>query len=180
MRAGNQWKVMLSVNTENPDPHGQRVTSYLALAEGDKRTVGLDTKQAVVELVRIYADQEKIDIINLGTPMTLSMKEDGFESPTRPQDPSHPRLVTPEIRKALQAANPPKNAPKGPPSKIPGLVEAGVPGAVTAPVDAENSRRGGSMPVDGVPPTGVATSVDRGASGNPISIKIGGAEGTSR
>ncbi len=80
MRIGNQWKVLLAVNTENPDPHGQRLTSYLALAEGDKGTVGLGTKQAVVELVKLYVGQEKVDIINSGASITLSMKDNGFNN----------------------------------------------------------------------------------------------------
>lgn len=80
MRTGTQWKVMLAVKTDNPDPHGQKLTSYLALAEGEKATVGLGKYQAVVELVKLYAGQEKADIINSGAPITLSMKDNGFQN----------------------------------------------------------------------------------------------------
>jgi hypothetical protein len=50
------------------------LNSYLTLAEGES--------QGMVKLVRAYADQEKVDIINSGTLMTLSMKDNGFVSPT--------------------------------------------------------------------------------------------------
>jgi len=80
MRTGNQWKVLLSVKTENPDPHGQRITSYLALAEGDKQEVGIGDKKGTVELVEIHADQEKVEILNSGERNTLSMKDNGFEN----------------------------------------------------------------------------------------------------
>ena len=32
-------------------------------------------------MVRVYPDQEKVDVINSGTPVTLSMKDNGFVTP---------------------------------------------------------------------------------------------------
>ncbi|MGO8697769.1 MAG: hypothetical protein ACLQVY_08640 [Limisphaerales bacterium] len=81
MRTGDQTKVLLAVNTQRPDPHGRDLTTYLTMAEGDKQEVGAGDKRGSVELVKIYAEQEKIDIINSGTPVTLSIKDDGFNSP---------------------------------------------------------------------------------------------------
>jgi hypothetical protein len=104
MRKGDQWKVLLAAKVENPDPHGQPVAYYLTLAEGDKKTVGSGAKQAVVELVKAYAEQEKIDIINAGTPMTLSVKENGIESRApRPETPP-PGTMTAAMRRARRMA----------------------------------------------------------------------------
>jgi hypothetical protein len=161
-RKGDHWKALLAVNTENPDPHGQKLTSYLALSEGDKRTVGSGTKQALVELVKIYADQEKIEIINLGTPMTLSMKDDGFESPA----------VAAGGRKgsAIVIRTP------GPPMPIP----ATLPATGAGPIGEMNSRGGGSMPAGGVPSIGAAPSFSRDASDTISGIKVGGTGGILR
>jgi hypothetical protein len=78
VRTGNQWKALLAVKLQNPDPRGRELTYYLTLAEGEKKTAGSDEKQAVVELVKARAEQEEADILNSGIPMTLSMKENGY------------------------------------------------------------------------------------------------------
>jgi len=80
-RTGDKWKVLLAVTTDNPDPHGPKLSSYLTLAEGDKKEVGTGDKKGMVELVKLYSGEEKIDIINSGSPMTLSMKDNGFVIP---------------------------------------------------------------------------------------------------
>jgi hypothetical protein len=80
MRTGGEAKALLAVKTQNPDPHAPELTSFVALAEGSQQRVGAGDKRAVVELVKIYLEQEKVDIINSGTPITLSLKEDGFNS----------------------------------------------------------------------------------------------------
>lgn len=81
MRAGNQWKALLAVKTENPDPHADKLSFYLTLSEGDKQGVGVGDKRWLVELVKLDANQEKVDILNSGIPFTLSMKDNGFASP---------------------------------------------------------------------------------------------------
>ena len=80
MRTGGESKALLAVKTQNPDPRAPELTSFVALAEGSKQGVGAGDKRVVVELVKIYLEQEKVDIINSGTPLTLSLKEDGFNS----------------------------------------------------------------------------------------------------
>jgi hypothetical protein len=82
IQTGEQVQALLAVTVQNPDPHGHDLTSYLTLAEGDKETVGSGAKKAVVELVRAYANEEKVDIINAGTPVTLSMKGNAFDGVT--------------------------------------------------------------------------------------------------
>ena len=78
MHVGNQWKALLAVKTENPDPHADKLSFYLTLAEGDKQGVGAGDKRWMVELVKLDANQEKVDILNSGRPITLSMKDNGF------------------------------------------------------------------------------------------------------
>jgi hypothetical protein len=126
VRTGNQWKVMLAVKVRNPDPKAAPLNSYMALAEGDKKGVTSGENQFVVELVKVHADQEKAEIINSGTPVTLSMEVNGFASPAAAPDPSRPRTMTPEMRKALEVAHP---RPTMPPPKVPGVSEVGVLGA---------------------------------------------------
>jgi hypothetical protein len=108
MRKGDPWKVLLAVEVENPDPHGHALTCYLTLAEGDKKTVGSGSKQGVLELVKAYADLEKVDIINAGTPMTLSLKENGIaSSPPSPVG----RGAVPPIHKHIGPGPPPPTRP---------------------------------------------------------------------
>ncbi len=174
MRTGNQWKVLLSVKTENPDPHGQKITSYLALAEGEKGTVGLGTRQAVVELVKLYASQEKADIISAGAPITLSMKDNGFESPppslAASQAPSSPGAGGPAARRSMRAAPLP-------------VSQTAANNAESAPVEAGKAGGGisvvvGSTPsTGGVPSNSVAPSSGRSASGDANAIMVGGAGG---
>ena len=161
-RKGDHWKALLAVNTENPDPHGQKLTSYLALSEGDKRTVGSGAKQALLELVKIYAEEEKIEILNLGTPMTLSMKDDGFESPAAaPGGRTGPAIV-------IRTSGPPVPAP------------ANLPATIVRPAGEKNSGGGGGMPVGGVPSNGAAPSFSHDASNNIGGIKVGGTGGIQR
>ncbi len=72
MRKGEQWKVLLAVKTQSPVARARALTLYLTLVEGDK--------QGCVELVKAYPEQEKVDIINSGTPVTLTMKEEASEN----------------------------------------------------------------------------------------------------
>jgi hypothetical protein len=174
MRTGNQWKVLLSVKTENPDPHGQRITSYLALAEGEKGTVGLGTRQAVVELVKLYANQEKADIISAGAPITLSMKDNGFESAApslaSSQAPPSPGASAPVARRGMRAAPLP-------------VWQIDTNNAESVPVEAGKAG-GGISPIVGSPPSiggisskGVVPLSGRSASGDADAIMVGGAGG---
>jgi hypothetical protein len=76
MRTGDKLKVLLAVKTKDPKSKPPETSSYLTLEEG--------SKEGVVELVRAYADEGKVDIINSGTPMTLSLKENGVVGETPP------------------------------------------------------------------------------------------------
>jgi hypothetical protein len=104
MQTTNQWKALLAVKVKNPDPKAAPLNSFLTLAEGDKKGVTSGENQFVVEMVSIHADQEKADIINSGTPMTLSMKDNGFASTASSPAPLPPGAVVPAARRGMQAA----------------------------------------------------------------------------
>jgi hypothetical protein len=74
IRDADHVKVLMAVKIKDPTKAKelQEVTSYLTLAEGEK--------DGVVELVKVHAEAEEVDIMNSGTPMTLTMKANGFES----------------------------------------------------------------------------------------------------
>jgi len=78
---GSFVKVLLAIPPkENKDP-----MVYLTLAPGEKGgEAGRD-----VELVSIRLDKEEVDIINSGTPQTLSVKSNSFVSTAAPAGP-HP------------------------------------------------------------------------------------------
>jgi hypothetical protein len=79
MQTGNQVKVLLAVEVRGPDTKTGIETNYMALAEGDKKSLGPDGNHAVVEMVKADADRETAEIINCGNPVTLTMKANGFE-----------------------------------------------------------------------------------------------------
>jgi hypothetical protein len=143
MQAGKQWKVLLAVKTDNPDPHGQKLNYYLTLAEGDKKGVGAGDKQGMVELVRLYADLEKVDIINSGTPVTLSMKDNGFESAAPSPPVILPRRAMPVPADAAPPAPPPVLPVEVETAAVPGLSARGVRGAAATAAGGENSGQGG-------------------------------------
>jgi hypothetical protein len=156
MRTGDQWKVLLAVQAENPDPHGHPLTCYLTLAEGDKKAVGPGAKQVVVELVKAYADQEKADIINSGTPVTLSVKDNGFSSPSAVQDGGGRTAMLRRRAAAAQAL-------------------AAHPATGAAPADGEKSGGTGSPAVGVQPSVGVAPSIN-GSASNTVVIAGGARE----
>jgi len=175
MRTGDQWKVLLAVKTDNPDPHGQKLTSYLTLAEGDKGTVGLGTKQAVVELVKLYVGQEKVDILDSGASITLSMKDNGFESPapTIPAVASRNRVLpgdpagSPKRPVGLDAGRAAGNSGAGEVSLsagsatgVLGTGAAGVLGAAVGPAEGYDSKGNRSPIIVG------GSSNSNGAGGN--------------
>ncbi len=82
-------KVLLAVKRKSTDSTAPENTSYLSLAEGEK--------EAGIALLRAYAGQEKIDLINQGVPMTLSMKANGFEGRASAPPPHVPALPTPSF-----------------------------------------------------------------------------------
>jgi hypothetical protein len=155
MRTGDPWKVLLAVKVENPDPHGHPITCYLTLGEGDKKTVGSGSKQGVVELVKAYADQGKADIINSGTPMTLSLKD---SSPGGPAAALSGRKTNVVLRK--HAA--PVPIPDDPPTMA------------IAPTNGENPAVGGIAPVAVAPPVYTFPSIDHDPTNNANTIVTGG------
>jgi hypothetical protein len=64
-KVGNSMKVYLALPAKDP-----KDTAYLALQAGEK--------ERDVEIVKIRADKQEVDIINTGTPMTLSIASNGF------------------------------------------------------------------------------------------------------
>jgi hypothetical protein len=64
IKVGNSSKALFSSTLKNKKDE----PVYYSLAEGEK--------QGFLELVRIYPDNERVDILNSGVKMTLSIKED--------------------------------------------------------------------------------------------------------
>ncbi|MGD1083599.1 MAG: hypothetical protein ABSA47_02475, partial [Verrucomicrobiota bacterium] len=104
---GDHLDVLLQVKVKSRDPKVPESVSYLTLAEGERANAGESGREVVEEMVKVYADQEKIDIINAGTPMTLSMKDNGFGA-TAPAAAPGGRGGTPAI---LNRTIPPPGAP---------------------------------------------------------------------
>jgi hypothetical protein len=59
-----------------PSKHGKEGAAYYNLAEGEKSNI--------LEVVKIRYHEGAVDIINSGTPMTLSLKEDGLAATDQP------------------------------------------------------------------------------------------------
>ena len=169
VRTGDLWKVYLVTKVENPDPHGAPLNVYLNLREGEKQKVGSGSKQAELELVKLYADKEKIDIINSGTPMTLTMKDNGFGSGAaagtgaattrkgqglnRRSPPTIPGVPTPgkplsNIHSPAEGENPAPNPVAAPPVMPYGGVPLPPP-AVPPPASAEPTNGSGTIIVGG-------------------------------
>jgi hypothetical protein len=153
MRKGDQWKVLLAVEVENPEPHGHPLNCYLTLAEGDKQSVGSGAKQTAVELVKAYAELEKADIINSGTAMTLSSKDNETESQALPLVERRGSVIYRRSRVPTAAAPPATEA---------------TPAAGENPVRAANTLVGAPPTLGGAPP------IKRDASNNGHIIIAGG------
>jgi len=110
MQSGGQQKVLLVVRSENPDPHGQHLISYLTLAEHEKQTVAHGAKLAEIEVVKAYPEQGKVDLVNAGTRMTLYAHDADVtgQAPLPPQT----RFLAPSYPTAV--FHPPPAAPKAP------------------------------------------------------------------
>jgi hypothetical protein len=167
MRTGNQWKVLLSVKVRNPDPRAAPLNSFLSMAEGEKEGVTSGENKFVVELVKLYPVQEKADIINSGTPVTLSMKDNGFEGQVPSSGASLRPTPTPG-ESGVSAATP--RFAKPPPGGFKGGMRE----------ERENPVSGGSPPVGSAPSNTSGTLNDQDPSGNFNAIKIGGIGGTPK
>jgi hypothetical protein len=87
MRTGDRTKALLVVRTQNPDPRAKELCDYLTLGEGNI--------QGVVELVKVDAEEHKVEIINSGTAMTLSLKDNGVKPEAAPQPPPSEKHAAP-------------------------------------------------------------------------------------
>jgi hypothetical protein len=136
---GSSMKVLLAI----PPKDAKEFTYYTSLVPGQK--------DHDVELVRIHLEKEEVDIINSGTPQTLSVKSNSYLS-------------------AANAPPPAKGAPPGMPAGIglrhqpPGLTPPNSPSPY-APSAATAPREGGSTIIAG--------------GGGSSAIVAGGAGGTS-
>jgi hypothetical protein len=145
MRTGDQLKVLLVVRVRNPDPKGSSLDSYLNLAEGDKMAAMSGENEWVVEVVKAYVAQEKVDIINSGTPMTLSMKDNGVTGEAPPPVTAavgRPTRPTPYQPKLLRRDS------SGRPLREPQPTSSPL-GAAAAPVDADHPQGNGVIVAGG-------------------------------
>jgi hypothetical protein len=104
-KVGNRMKVYLAIPAKDP-----KDTAYLALQAGEK--------ERDVEIVNIRADKEEVDILNTGTPMTLTVKSNGFAltggggakggGPPAPAGPGHrmPGMPPPNVPAAAVSSPP--------------------------------------------------------------------------
>jgi hypothetical protein len=67
LKVGNQQRVFFATVPKNP---AKEPPTYFELGEGES--------EGILEVRKIYADKEQVDIVNSGTPMTLSVKDDSF------------------------------------------------------------------------------------------------------
>jgi hypothetical protein len=161
MRKGDQLKVLLVLKVRNPDTRAAPLNAYLTLAEGDKKVVMSMNDQVLVQLVRVYAGQEKVDVIIAGTPMTLSLKDNSFGSPTPRPETSPSSAMTAALRKRHRFSPPPALPP----------VTAE---AAATPVEPEKHGGGDSL-VAGVPPSSEGAALpDREATDTSNAIIVGG------
>jgi hypothetical protein len=139
-QTAGQLRVLLAVKTKTGGAAAPESTSYLTLAVGE-RSGGL-------ELVGVHADQERIDIVNSGIPMTLSMKDNGFAGPA--SGPVAARASTPDSR-AVQGA-----------AASLATLQANVHGLAASPVSWDTSAVVGGTLVGGGAPIGGGRSAGRG------------------
>jgi hypothetical protein len=71
-KRGDSWKVWLAI----PPKDSKETVVYLTLAPGEK--------EHDVELVKVRYDKEEVDIVNAGTPQTLSVKSNSYASAAPP------------------------------------------------------------------------------------------------
>jgi hypothetical protein len=72
----NEVKAHLSVKVKTGNSTMSERISYLTMGEGDK--------EGVVEVIKIFPVEERVDINNSGTRMTLTMKENGYKNDPAP------------------------------------------------------------------------------------------------
>jgi hypothetical protein len=150
MRTGDQWKVLLAIKVKSPDPKAAPFSTYLKLAEGEKKVVMSMNEKLSMQVVRIYADQEKVDVINSGTPMTLTIKDDGIGSQS-------PSATSPALLRAHSIKPPVRNISRvyfrtgTEPSEGGGVRSAGAAGAAAPDGEnrAERAPQSASQPSSG-------------------------------
>jgi hypothetical protein len=147
-----QWKVLLAVKLKNGDAKASESTSYLSLTQGDQK--------GGITLVKADPEREKIDIINSGVPMTLSMKANGFAG--------HVSVAASAPATRTRAPIPSLQPPTIPNPSQPAAVSA----SSVTPLGG-NNLPGGDALVAGTSSPGGETSLSR--SGNNQSVLIGGA-----
>jgi hypothetical protein len=129
---GNSIKVLLAI----PPKEAKDPTTYLTLSPGEKG----GQKGRNVELVKIYLDKEEVDIINSGTPQTLSVRSNSYAASSFPH--SH------------QGGGPPAVLPGIPPG-MPGMPpihrppNSYGPSATSSPSPAAATFGGGSSIIAG-------------------------------
>jgi hypothetical protein len=153
MQTGDQWQVLLAVKSLSPDPKAPPLQTFLTLIEGGKESVRQQDQQTWLEVVKIYAEQERVDILNSGVPMTLSMKTNGFAN--APHTDAHHLVMTPEMRKAMEIGPARVQPGQQQPAKaeVPAATQPVVPAAATGgvssnlppPADQRVSSVGGTL-----------------------------------
>jgi hypothetical protein len=176
---GDQMCALLAVTIKDSRKNDKSgTTSYLNLAEGET--------EGPVQLLKISPDGESVDILNSGTPRTLTMKDDGFArvasasaAPT-PPGPTTTRQPPPG-RVAPPGPQGPQGAPGAPPANPAGysyggtMVGGGIPGAggnssQANGLAASSQQIGGAVPgsVGGPVIPGDAASGAANPADNPV------------
>ena len=160
-KVGDRMKVYLAIPAKDP-----KDTAYLALQAGEKADD--------VEIVKIRADKQEVDIVNTGTPMTLTIASNGFTEgggvvskaggapppglPGNHRMPGMPGVLPPNM--PMAAVPPPAPVSSGGSAIIVGGGEGnnGAPQSYGAPSYGSSSSYGGSPIVSGGAPSYVNTS----------------------
>jgi hypothetical protein len=135
MKKADELKVLLVLKVKNPDTKGAPSNAYLKLAEGDKQTVMSMNNQVLVELAKVYAEQEKVDVVVAGTPMTLSLKDNGLGNSAPRKGTSEEITMSDAMRKRHPFTSPAALALAKAKAAAP-PAEAEPPEAATSPVAA--------------------------------------------
>jgi hypothetical protein len=161
MRKGDQLKVLLVVKVKNPDKKTPPSNAYLTLAEGDKKSVSSTNDQVLVELVKAYAEMEKVDVVVAGTPMTLSLKDNGVANAAPRKATQEAFTMTDSLRKRHPFTSPAALALAGAKAAAP-------------PAEAE-APQAGVPPVAVVPQPGEPPAAPEPEAANPSRAIIAGA-----
>ncbi|MGA3179197.1 MAG: hypothetical protein ABSF38_02510 [Verrucomicrobiota bacterium] len=139
IKTADKLKVLLAVSVKTGDSKAPEAMYYLTMVEDEVETVGEGDKRAVEKLVKVYPGEEKVDIENSGTRMTLSLKENGFGQAPAAALAGGRGVGTAAIR----AVGAPAGATPGVPAALP---RPGVPGmGAAAPFQGDNSGGANTM-----------------------------------